>query len=1308
MGAFLRIHLNYLLLIYLLSIITKIINKNTYFSHKILVTKNPQPPFFMKQSSFLLFFLLFFQIILQGQTLDATLLELKFSNDGYPERFTEVENGFYFTVDDTRLWFTDGTKEGTNLVKNISSDISLIKAVGNKVFFIAEDGFSDYELWVSDGTDLGTTQLTNKTVPFSEDGRINELVEYQGKVYFGTYDDEFGNELWVSDGTPQGSYILKDIHVGETGSFPRDFFVFNEKLYFKATTEEFGTEIWVSDGTSIGTKLFKDIKEGPESSASYKVGHLAMGNHFYFFADNGPDGSELWKSDGTPNGTSLLKNIRPGAQSSNNSMVGGVLGDRFIFVANDGTHGDEFWISDGTEAGTDLLKDINPGAGQGIAYDASIVFANSKVFFYGNQWGPEPGLWVSDGTTQGTNFVKDVSFQTMNLDASGESVVFFGRDANFNNVLWKSDGTADGTQVISDKVNGTNTSAHENSIIVLNETIFFAGDTKRNGVEMWVTDLTEEGTTLFFDFDSSYGVIPSLLTEVGNQLFFRGNKFGTYDLCVSDGTIEGTRYLPINPDGTGIDDESEFIDFNGKLVVSANDGIHGYELWISDGTQEGTKMIKDINTGAGSSMRNSQYLRTFSVIDSRLYFVANDGIHGYEVWTSDGTESGTYMVKDLFPGTYSQGGYSSDPKHWTEHNGSIYFSATYSWGGGSHEDGIYKTDGTTTGTVKLFDLKRVEMIESVGEKLLVAAREFNSGINDPYYLWSIDTNLDSIEKLNVVVDYNDIPNHAILNEKLIFYGANKITNEVGILKSDGTSNGLTLLLDKTSHTYQNFGLGNILSCGEFAYFGVQQGLSGDRELWRTDGTIEGTIVLDQPSEEEFTSITEMTCFKDNLLYKNYRSDYDLLITNGQPNKVFGLALNISNGPPLSVPPIYLTSVRNKLYFSGSTTESGSEIYVANPLRIRPEGQLEDNDGDGVIDLFDECLRTPSGESVNEEGCAESQLDDDKDGVMNDIDQCLETPTGEEVNSNGCSESDLTDDDNDGINNNLDLCTNTPAGESVNENGCSQSQLDDDEDGVMNNLDICPETLPIYEVDNNGCPVVFELPSDNFTIEVTGISCVGKNNGQISIRAEQSFNYTATINGDEYTFSTELLVQNLYLGSYTLCITIEGELDFQRCFNLLVEAASEISGKSTTSIFNSKVIETIEMVSGTTPYTVSLNGIDILTTSSSVFNVDVSYGDALKVSSKFECEGVIEKNITAGNELLVYPNPTLDQVNILIAEKTVDDVVLKLFDSQQRLLSSKKHDISNGKIQISITDRPSGVYFLKVELNTPLMIKIIKQ
>jgi ELWxxDGT repeat protein len=55
----------------------------------------------------------------------------------------------------------------------------------------------------------------------------------------------------------------------------------------------------------------------------------------------------------------------------------------------------------------------------------------------------------------------------------------------------------------------------------------------------------------------------------------------------------------------------------------ANDGIHGRELWRSDGTEEGTYLVKDILLGEGSS--EPAMLTSAS---GRLYFVARDGVHG--------------------------------------------------------------------------------------------------------------------------------------------------------------------------------------------------------------------------------------------------------------------------------------------------------------------------------------------------------------------------------------------------------------------------------------------------------------------------------------------------------------------------------------------------------------------------------------------------------------------------------------------------------------------------------------------------------
>ena len=203
-------------------------------------------------------------------------------------------------------------------------------------------------------------------------------------------------------------------------------------------------------------------------------------------------------------------------------------------------------------------------------------------------------------------------------------------------------------------------SSYTSDFTEFNEQLFFSAFDGENGGELWVSDGTTEGTQLLLDINpGGSGSGPSYLIEVNEQLFFFANDGENgNELWVSDGTTEGTQLLlDINP---GVNDsissspynfsnETVFTEVNEQLFFFANDGENGNELWVSDGTTEGTQLLLDINPGVGDSRSYSFYV-AFTEFNEQLFFSADDGENGTELWVSDGTTEGTQLLLDIDPG----------------------------------------------------------------------------------------------------------------------------------------------------------------------------------------------------------------------------------------------------------------------------------------------------------------------------------------------------------------------------------------------------------------------------------------------------------------------------------------------------------------------------------------------------------------------------------------------------------------------------------------------------------------------------------
>jgi len=265
-----------------------------------------------------------------------------------------VGGKLFFFRDDSMgnaLWATDGSEEGTQLVKemgpNFGNDPYGLTILNGKVYFMAYDGY--WGVWVSDGTEAGT-QLVKRTCPIYHGGcLVNKIKANGNKLYFQVFDFDSGTELWAVDAIGDSAYLVKDINPTGSSS-PYELTNYNDKIYFSA--------------------------------------------------DDGVHGSELWTSDGTAEGTLMVKDINPSGLSFPNTFT--TYHGKLFFMAQDSMHGWELWNSDGTEAGTLMVKDANPA---GNLYCDSFITYNDLLYFRGeDSYGKV--IWVTDGTAEGTHKVE--------------------------------------------------------------------------------------------------------------------------------------------------------------------------------------------------------------------------------------------------------------------------------------------------------------------------------------------------------------------------------------------------------------------------------------------------------------------------------------------------------------------------------------------------------------------------------------------------------------------------------------------------------------------------------------------------------------------------------------------------------------------------------------------------------------------------------------------------------------------------------------------------------------------------------------
>lgn len=270
----------------------------------------------------------------------------------------------------------------------------------------------------------------------------------------------------------------------------------------------------------------------------------------------------------------------------------------------------------------------------------------------------------------------------------------------------------------------------------------------------------------------------------------------------------------------------------------------------------------------------------------------------------------------------------------------------------------------------------------------------------------------------------------------------------------------------------------------------------------------------------------------------------------------------------------------------------------------------------------------------------------------------------------------------------------------------QETADADNDGITDSFDLCPNTPIGSYVDYNGCTI---LPATNFSISVTSPTCQTKSNGKITITAISNYTYVGTLDGVTYNFTNNSLeIPNLAAKNYSLCIDVPGLPNLKQCFEITINQATGLNGRTSIETINNKSRVAIEIETGTAPYTLFVNNTIIGTTYEKVFSTQVQHGDTVEIKSSLACEGTLKKQILL-DDIWVYPNPIKDFTTLLVTDELLNQhLTISLVNTLGKVVFTETVELKTNNYLIDLSHIPSGIYYLTIQGKTTKTVKLIKQ
>lgn len=271
----------------------------------------------------------------------------------------------------------------------------------------------------------------------------------------------------------------------------------------------------------------------------------------------------------------------------------------------------------------------------------------------------------------------------------------------------------------------------------------------------------------------------------------------------------------------------------GTLFFTADDGVLGAELWKSDGTAAGTSLVKDLCAGPCSANPREK-----AMAGGLLFFAADDGAGAVGVWKSDGTESGTVLLRGGF-------GSAAAPREITPLADAVVFASGMS---------VFRADAT--GVVLVKDLGSTPLILSgpsqltaTGGAVFFTATYLTGGSSVPSYqeLYRTDGTTAGTVDVGYAGEELTLVGNALYFVRRVFSAY--LSTET-LEKLDPQTNQRTALRETSTRL-----IGELAGSGSTLFF------TSDSDLWKSDGTAAGTALV-----EAFVAASALTDVNHTLFF----------------------------------------------------------------------------------------------------------------------------------------------------------------------------------------------------------------------------------------------------------------------------------------------------------------------------------------------------------------------------------------------------------------------------------------------------------